>query len=140
MVKLHRKTRNFTERYFRIGEPQAPKIEPANLKLWAMSCRNGRILTVKCHTTAGETRRSRYSSSARLLLSDVLIDRCRDALDSHRGRCFTSQPWCEGASMVYEWDARRARRANALKMSAALLAGVIVAGLPVWIVTLAIGF
>lgn len=42
--------------------------------------------------------------------------------------------------MVYEWDVRRARRANALKMSAALLAGVIVAGLPVWIVTLAIGF
>jgi len=51
MVKLHRKTRNITERYFRIGEPQAPKIEPANLKLCAMSFRNGRILTVKCQTT-----------------------------------------------------------------------------------------
>jgi len=30
-------------------------------------------------------------------------------------------------SMVYEWDARRARRVNALKMISALLAGVIVA-------------
>jgi hypothetical protein len=52
MANLHRKMRNVTERYLRIGECQARKIEPANLELSAMSCRNGRILTVKCQTTA----------------------------------------------------------------------------------------
>jgi hypothetical protein len=40
--------------------------------------------------------------------------------------------------MVYEWDARRARRANAIKMISAVLAGVIIAGIPAWIVTRAI--
>lgn len=58
MAKIHRKMRNITECYFRIGEHQVPKIEPANLKLSALSCRNGRILTVKCQTTARFHRRS----------------------------------------------------------------------------------
>jgi len=40
--------------------------------------------------------------------------------------------------MVYEWDGRRARRASLIKMISALLAGVIVAGIPAWIVTRAI--
>ncbi|EUB95870.1 hypothetical protein PMI07_002358 [Rhizobium sp. CF080] len=40
--------------------------------------------------------------------------------------------------MVYEWDARRARRANAIKMISALLVGVVIAAVPAWIVTRAI--
>ncbi|MDE8757569.1 MULTISPECIES: hypothetical protein [Rhizobium] len=51
MAKLHQKIRDITECYLRIRERQAPETEPANLKLSAMSCRNGRILTVKRQTT-----------------------------------------------------------------------------------------
>lgn len=32
-----------------------PKVAPRNLKLSAITCRNGRILTFKCETTAGTT-------------------------------------------------------------------------------------
>ncbi len=40
--------------------------------------------------------------------------------------------------MLYEWDGRCGRRGSLIKMISALLAGVIVAGVPVWIVTRAI--
>ncbi len=40
--------------------------------------------------------------------------------------------------MAYEWDARRARRANAIKMISALLLGAVVAGIPAWIVAKAL--
>ncbi|MBX4994782.1 hypothetical protein ABID08_002626 [Rhizobium binae] len=36
--------RSITERYFRTTERQAPKMEPANLKLNAMSCETGAFL------------------------------------------------------------------------------------------------
>ncbi|MEY9586679.1 hypothetical protein ABIA14_004868 [Sinorhizobium fredii] len=42
---------NITKGYGQIGEPQAPKIEAKNLKLGAITCRNRRILTIKCQTT-----------------------------------------------------------------------------------------
>ncbi len=40
--------------------------------------------------------------------------------------------------MVYEWDTRRAKRASLIRMIAALLAGLVIAGIPAWIVAKAI--
>jgi len=40
--------------------------------------------------------------------------------------------------MVYEWDARRARRGYLVKMLSALVAGGIVAAVPAWFVVEAI--
>jgi len=52
MAKLYRKMRDAIERCFRMGERQAPKIEPADLNLSAMGWRTGRILAFKCQTTS----------------------------------------------------------------------------------------
>jgi hypothetical protein len=40
--------------------------------------------------------------------------------------------------LVYEWGARRARRANAIKMISALLIGVVIAGVPALLVAQAL--
>jgi hypothetical protein len=45
----------------------------------------------------------------------------------------------EGGLMVYESNLRRARRVNAIKMISALLVGVVIAGIPAWIVAQALG-
>lgn len=41
----------YHKRYGRAARRQVPKLARKNLKLSAITCRNGRILTVKCQTT-----------------------------------------------------------------------------------------
>jgi hypothetical protein len=35
--------------------------------------------------------------------------------------------------MVYEWDARRARRTHFVKLGLSLLGGLVIAGVPAWV-------
>ncbi|OWK23166.1 hypothetical protein AJ87_41840 [Rhizobium yanglingense] len=53
---------HITKGYGQIGELQAPKIAPRNLKFGAIIGRNSRILTIKCKTTSPLQARLRQQS------------------------------------------------------------------------------